>query len=102
MSVKLEVRVNHRYRNIKDVEVSGWQASSVVFSPLASCQELARNLQVRGHLVRTLESSAGGMIPLRPEQNLDSCVCHVAGCLAFSYSVLSQVSFIFLSYSRRN
>jgi hypothetical protein len=58
--------VNHRYRNIKDVDVYGWQVSSVVFSPLASCQELARNLQVRGHLERTLESSAGGMIPPPP------------------------------------
>lgn len=92
--------MNHRYRNIKDVDVYGWQVSSVVFSPLASCQELARNLQVRGHLERTLESSAGGRIPPpppRPEQTLDTCVCPGAGCLPFSSYVLSQVSFIVLS-----
>lgn len=55
--------MNCRNRTVKAVEVSGQWASSMVFSPLASCQELARNLQGRGHLDRALISSTGEMIP---------------------------------------
>lgn len=63
MSAIIINSLNCRYRTVKAVEVSGQQASPVVFSPLASCQKLARNLRGRGHLVRALVNSTGEMTP---------------------------------------